>query len=131
MTRTAAKKTPAPKPARKPSSPSAAPRRREWRLLLPLTAIVEGVRRDGTTFREKAKLENISSGGAFFRLASDIAVGCPFELLIDLPKPATEGQPIRLRIAGKAVRLERAAKSKKAGVAVRFGKGFTFVVGSK
>jgi hypothetical protein len=134
MKTTAAKKTATPAPARRSAVP-AAPRRREWRLLLPLTAVVEGVCKDGTKFRERAKLENISSGGAYFRLSSDIDVGCSFELLIDLPKSATEGKPIRLHVGGKAVRIDRESaakgKKKKTGVAVRFGRDYAFVPGSK
>ena len=133
MKTSAAKKTAIPAPARRSSVP-ASPRRREWRLLLPLTAVVEGVCRDGKKFRERARLENISSGGAYFRLSSDIDLGCPFALLIDLPKPATEGKSIRLRIGGKAIRLEgetAKGRKKKMGVAVRFGKDFAFVPGPK
>jgi hypothetical protein len=108
------------------------PRRREWRFLLPLTAVVEGTLPDGSKFREKARLDNISSGGAFFQIASGIVVGSKFDLFIDLPKSVTEGRKIQLKVGGKAVRLERPrAKGKKQGVAVRFGKGFGFVAGPK
>jgi len=110
----------------------ARPRRREWRFLLPLTAVVEGSLPDGSKFREKARLDNISSGGAFFQLASGIVVGSKFNLLIDLPKAATDGKKIQLKVGGKAVRLERPRqKGKKQGVAVRFGKGFGFIAGLK
>jgi c-di-GMP-binding flagellar brake protein YcgR len=107
-------------------------RRREWRFFLPLTAIVEGSLPDGSKFREKARLENISSGGAFFQLASGIVVGSKFNLLIDMPKSATDGRKIQLKVGGKAIRLERPdKKSKKQGVAIRFGKDFGFVAGPK
>lgn len=107
-------------------------RRREWRFFLPLTAIVEGSLPDGSKFREKARLENISSGGAFFQLASGIVVGSKFNLLIDMPKSATDGRKIQLKVGGKAIRLERPdKKGKKQGVAIRFGKDFGFVAGPK
>jgi len=107
-------------------------RRREWRFFLPLTAIVEGSLPDGSKFREKARLENISSGGAFFQLASGIVVGSKFDLLIDMPKSATDGRKIQLKVGGKAIRLERPdKKGKKQGVAIRFGKDFGFVAGPK
>jgi hypothetical protein len=120
-------------PARPPASPAARPaRRREWRFLLPLTAVVEGTLPDGSKFREKARLDNISSGGAFFQLASSIVVGSKFDLFIDLPKSVTNGRKIQLKVGGKAVRLERPhQKGKKLGVAVRFGKDFGFVAGLK
>jgi len=107
-------------------------RRREWRFFLPLTAIVEGSLPDGSKFREKARLENISSGGAFFQLASGIVVGSKFDLLIDMPKSATDDRKIQLKVGGKAIRLERPdKKGKKQGVAIRFGKDFGFVAGPK
>ena len=50
-------------------------RRREWRFDLPLEAFVEGSRADGNRFKEETRLENISSGGAFFTLDSGVVVG--------------------------------------------------------
>jgi c-di-GMP-binding flagellar brake protein YcgR len=117
---------------KKAGSTASVPRRREWRFFLPLTAIVEGSLPDGSKFREKARLENISSGGAFFQLASGIVVGSKFNLLIDMPKSATDGRKIQLKVGGKAIRLERPdKKGKKQGVAIRFGKDFGFVAGPK
>jgi hypothetical protein len=119
-------------PAARTRPTPSGPRRREWRFLLPLTAVVEGRLPDGSTFREKARLDNISSGGAFFQLASSIVVGSKFDLFIDLPKSVTGGRKVQLKVGGKAVRLERPReKRKKQGVAVRFGKGFGFVADSK
>jgi hypothetical protein len=110
----------------------AAPRRREWRFFLPLTAVVEGHRPDGTKFRERAKLDNISSGGAYFEISRDVAVGSKFDLLIDLPKSATGGRKIQLRLNGKAIRLDKTGrKGSKKGVAVRFGKDFVFIAAAK
>lgn len=117
---------------KKAGSTASVPRRREWRFFLPLTASVEGSLPDGSKFREKARLENISSGGAFFQLASGIVVGSKFNLLIDMPKSATDGRKIQLKVGGKAIRLERPdKKGKKQGVAIRFGKDFGFVAGPK
>jgi hypothetical protein len=104
-------------------------RRREWRFYLPLRAIVKGTLPLGKRFREAAKLENISSSGAYFCLDSGIVVGSKLNLIIDFPKEVSEGKKIKLRIGGITVRLENAEiKGKKQGVAVRFSKEFKFVV---
>jgi len=105
-------------------------RRREWRFYLPLRAIVQGTLPLGKRFKEAAKLENISSSGAYFCLDSGIVVGSKLNLIIDFPKEVTEGKKkIKLRIGGITVRLENAdKKGKKQGVAVRFSKEFKFVV---
>ena len=107
-------------------------RRREWRFDLPLRAIVQGTLPQGKIFKESAKLENISSGGAYFCLDSGIVVGSKLNLIIDFPREVTEGKKIKLRIGGITVRLEKADKQgKKQGVAVRFSKEFKFVVPGK
>jgi hypothetical protein len=104
-------------------------RRREWRFYLPLRAMVRGTLPLGKRFKEAAKLENISSSGAYFCLDSGIVVGSKLNLIIDFPKEVTEGKKIKLRIGGITVRLENAdKKGKKQGVAVRFSKEFKFVV---
>jgi len=103
-------------------------RRREWRFELPLKAVIHGLLPEGKAFKEASKLENISSGGAFFCLNSRVVVGSKLELVIGIPKKVTEGRKIELRVAGIAVRLEKPdARKKKQGVAVRFDKEFEFV----
>jgi c-di-GMP-binding flagellar brake protein YcgR len=105
-------------------------RRREWRFELPLTATVEGKLPEGKAFKETAIIRNVSSGGAYFCLNSGVVVGAKLKLIIELPAEATEGRKVKLRLDGKAVRLERSDfKSKKQGVAVRFGKTYKFVPG--
>jgi hypothetical protein len=107
-------------------------RRKEWRFDLPLTARVEGTLPQGKAFRETARLTNISSGGAYFCLDSGVIVGSKLKLYIDIPKELTEGQKVRLEIAGLTVRLQKPEKrGKKQGVAVRFGKGFKFTAAAK
>ena len=107
-------------------------RRREWRFELPLTAIVEGTLPQGKNFKEEAKLENISSTGAYFCLDSGVVVGSKLNIIIELPKELTESQGLKLQIGGMTVRLEKPnKKNKKQGVAVRFEKGFKFLWGSK
>jgi len=106
-------------------------RRREWRFELPLSAIVEGKLPQGRNFKEIARLDNISSTGAYFCLDSRVLVGSKLTIVIDLPKKLTEKQPIKLRIGGTTVRLEKPDKKKKQGVAVRFDKEFEFVQSSK
>jgi hypothetical protein len=130
MTKPASTVRPTAARAKQPRPPASGPRRREWRFLLPLTAIVEGALPDGTKFRERARLDNISSGGAFFQLAAGIIVGSKFVLFIDLPKSSTEGRKLQLKVRGKAVRLEPpASQGQKRGVAGRFSKDFGFVAG--
>jgi c-di-GMP-binding flagellar brake protein YcgR len=103
-------------------------RRREWRFDLPLKAIIEGTLPQGKKFKEASKLENISSGGAYFCLDSGIIVGSKLNLIIDIPKKVTEGRRIQLQVGGITVRLERPdQRGKKQGVAVRFDKGFEFI----
>ncbi len=118
------------KPSRRKAAPpvAAANRRREWRFELPLTAIIEGQLPQGGKFRERSKLENISSGGAHFCLDSGVVVGSKINLVIDLPKALTQNNKVKLRIGGITVRLDRAdQKNKKQGVAVCFRKGFRFI----
>ena len=131
MKTSAVTKSPTPSRARQARVP-AATRRREWRFFLPLTAVIEGLRPDGTKFRVKAKLDNISSGGAYFMISPDVTVGSKCKLLIELPKSATGGRKVQLQVGGKAIRLQQTgAKSSKKGVAVRFGRDFTFLPAGK
>jgi c-di-GMP-binding flagellar brake protein YcgR len=121
------------KPVKKIVLPVTINRRREWRFDLPLAVTAEGRLLSGKTFREAATLTNISSGGAFLHLNSGVTVGTKIVLNIDLPRELTEGQKVRLVLAGTAVRLQKPEKKgKRQGVAVRFGKGFRFLpVGKK
>jgi len=103
-------------------------RRREWRLDLPLTAEIEGKLPHGKKFREATKLENISSGGAYFCMDSGVVVGSKLNLIIELPRKLTEGKKMRMRLGGITVRLEKPdKKTKKQGVAVRFRKDFLVI----
>jgi len=96
-------------------------RRREWRFDFPLDTFVEGSLADGNKFKEETRLENISSGGAFFSLDSGVVVGSKLNLFIELPDKLANGKRLRLRIGGITVRLEKPDKKKKhQGVAVRF-----------
>jgi hypothetical protein len=132
MTKSAAK----PKARKKTVRGAARPpvevnRRREWRFDMPLPAVVEGRLPQGRTFKELARLQNISSTGAYFCLDSGVSVGTRLNLSIDLPKEATGGKKVKLQIGGLTIRLEKPdIKGKKQGVAVRFSKNFKFV-GSK
>lgn len=100
-------------------------RRKEWRLELPLKAAVQGTLPQGQKFSEETTLANISSTGAYFYLDSAITIGSKLELSIDVPAELSEGRPLRLRLAGEAVRLEKSdLKGKKQGVALRFDKEF-------
>lgn len=126
--KTAAAKT----PLKKVVVPVDVNRRREWRFELPLTAVVEGKLPQGGSFKETAKLENISSGGAYFCLDSGVIVGSKIKLAIELPKELTEGKKVKLRVGGMTIRLEKPnTKRKKQGVAVHFSKDFEFIPGAK
>jgi hypothetical protein len=117
------------KPARRTArSPVDINRRREWRFDLPLPAVVEGRLPQGQKFKEKARLQNISSTGAFMCLDSGVVVGTKLKLWIDIPKEATGGKRVRIQIGALTIRLEKPdVRGKKQGVAVRFSKDFKFV----
>lgn len=96
-------------------------RRREWRFDFPLDTLIEGSLADGAKFKEETRLENISSGGAYFTLDSGVVVGSKLNLYIELPETLADGKKMRLRIGGITVRLEKPdKKAKHQGVAVRF-----------
>jgi c-di-GMP-binding flagellar brake protein YcgR len=96
-------------------------RRREWRFDFPLDTFIEGSLADGNKFKEETRLENISSGGAYFSLDSGVVVGSKLNLFIELPEKLADGKKMRLRIGGITVRLEKPdKKAKRQGVAVRF-----------
>jgi c-di-GMP-binding flagellar brake protein YcgR len=107
-------------------------RRREWRFDFPLEAFVEGSLADGNKFKEDTRLENISSGGAYFSLDSGVVVGSKLNLYIELPEKLADGKRLKLRIGGITVRLEKPDKEAKLqGVAVRFSDDFFKVVPAK
>jgi c-di-GMP-binding flagellar brake protein YcgR len=125
------------KKAQRPKKEEAIPslqanRRREWRLDLPLSTIIEGRLPHGTKFSETTTLENISATGAYFCLDSGVVVGSRLNLMIELPKNLTGGQEIKLSLGGITVRLEEPdKKGKRQGVAIRFSKDFKFVEAAK
>jgi len=107
-------------------------RRREWRFDFPLEAFVEGSLADGNKFKEETRLENISSGGAYFSLDSGVVVGSKLNLYIELPEKLADGKRLKLRIGGITVRLEKPdKKAKHQGVAVRFSDDLFKVVPAK
>jgi c-di-GMP-binding flagellar brake protein YcgR len=121
-------KTSSSKPKAKPPSDVAIDRRREWRLDLPLPAIVEGKGGEGKKFREKTILENISSTGAYFCLDAGVTVGSKLILIIEVPNELSPDKKVKLQLGGLAVRLEKPdKKGKKQGVALRFSKKFEFI----
>jgi len=125
------------KKAAKPKKEEAIPslqanRRREWRLDLPLSTMIEGRLPHGEKFTETTTLQNISSTGAYFCLDSGVVVGSKLNLMIELPKNLTRGKKIKLNLGGITVRLEEPdKKGKRQGVAIRFSKDFKFVEGAK
>jgi c-di-GMP-binding flagellar brake protein YcgR len=107
-------------------------RRREWRFDFPLEAFVEGSLADGNKFKEETRLENISSGGAYFTLDSGVVVGSKLNLYLELPEKLADGKRLKLRIGGITVRLEKPdKKAKHQGVAVRFSDDLFKVVPAK
>ena len=121
------------KPKKEEAIPSLqANRRREWRLELPLSTMIEGRLPHGEKFAETTTLQNISATGAYFCLDSGVVVGSRLNLMIELPKNLTGGKKIRLNLGGITVRLEEPdKKGKRQGVAIRFSKDFRFVEGAK
>jgi len=107
-------------------------RRREWRLDLPLPAVIEGQLPQGKKFKEATLIRNISSTGAYFSLDSGLVVGSKLNLVIALPKKLTEGRDVKLNVGGITVRLEQPdVKGKRQGVAIRFDKDFRFIEGGR
>jgi c-di-GMP-binding flagellar brake protein YcgR len=107
-------------------------RRREWRFDFPLDTLIEGSLADGNRFKEETRLENISSGGAYFTLDSGVVVGSKLNLFIELPEKLADGKKMKLRIGGITVRLEKPdKKTKRQGVAVRFSDDLFQVVPAK
>ena len=107
-------------------------RRREWRLDLPLPAVIEGQLPQGKKFKESTLIRNISSTGAYFSLDSGLVVGSKLNLVIALPKKLTEGRDVKLNVGGITVRLEQPdVKGKRQGVAIRFDKDFRFIEGGR
>ncbi len=121
------------KPRKEEAIPSIqANRRREWRLDLPLSTMIEGRLPHGEKFAETTTLENISSTGAYFCLDSGVVVGSRLNLIIDLPEKLTGGKKVKLNLGGITVRLEEPdKKGKRQGVAIRFSKDFKFIESSK
>jgi len=125
------------KKAAKPKKEEAIPsiqanRRREWRLELPLTTMIEGRLPHGEKFTEATTLQNISATGAYFCLDSGVIVGSRLNLMISLPENLTGGRKIKLNLGGITVRLEQPdQKGKRQGVAIRFSKDFKFVEAPK
>ncbi|OGD27587.1 MAG: hypothetical protein A2028_01915 [Candidatus Aminicenantes bacterium RBG_19FT_COMBO_59_29] len=121
------------KKAAKPKKEEAIPsiqanRRREWRLELPLTTMIEGRLPHGEKFTEATTLQNISATGAYFCLDSGVIVGSRLNLMISLPENLTGGRKVKLNLGGITVRLEQPdQKGKRQGVAIRFSKDFKFV----
>jgi len=121
------------KPRKEEAIPSIqANRRREWRLDLPLSTMIEGRLPHGEKFAETTTLQNISSTGAYFCLDSGVIVGSRLNLIIDLPEKLTGGKKVKLNLGGITVRLEEPdKKGKRQGVAIRFSKDFKFIESSK
>jgi c-di-GMP-binding flagellar brake protein YcgR len=121
------------KPRKEEAIPSIqANRRREWRLDLPLSTMIEGRLPHGEKFAETTTLHNISSTGAYFCLDSGVVVGSRLNLIIDLPEKLTGGKKVKLNLGGITVRLEEPdKKGKRQGVAIRFSKDFKFIESSK
>lgn len=121
------------KPKKEEAIPSIkANRRREWRLELPLTTMIEGRLPHGEKFTETTTLRDISATGAYFCLDSGLVVGSRLNLMIDLPGNLTGGKKVKLNLGGITVRLEQPdQRGKRQGVAIRFNKDFKFIEESK
>lgn len=96
-------------------------RRIEFRLDLPLSAIIEGMLANGQSFSEKTMIENISSTGTYFELKALITVGAKLLLKVELPSSLSEGKKLKLSLPGHVVRLEKTGTNgNKQGVALNF-----------
>lgn len=103
-------------------------RRKEWRFGLSLPLIVEGKLPNGKTFKEITTIQNISSGGAYFPLDSEVTVGSKLNLLIDIPRELSGGKNLNLILGGLTVRIDKLNdEEKKQGIALRFYKKFRII----
>lgn len=100
-------------------------RREEFRLEIPLSAIIEGSFVNGHSFSEKTLIHNISSTGAYFELEALVTVGTKLILQIDLPSSLSKEKKLHLSLKGQVVRLEETGENgKKQGVALNFDEEF-------
>lgn len=88
---------------------------------LPLPAIIEGINKFGTTFKEKTTLSYISHQGCSFWLMNDVAIGQELKLSIDLPSTLSEGKKLKLKIKGKVAFIEATpSKDLRQRISLRF-----------
>jgi c-di-GMP-binding flagellar brake protein YcgR len=107
-------------------------RRKEWRLSLPLSGVIDGELPNGKPFHESTVIDNISSDGAYLHIDANVTIGSKIHLTLDLPSRLTEGKSTKLKLFGTAVRIEKKPNSsKKQGVAVEFGKNYKFLEPSR
>jgi hypothetical protein len=60
-------------------------------------------------------------------LETGTIIGSRLEIVIALPKKATEGKSVRLRVEGVVIRVEKPSKAgRKQGIAVRFTNDYSF-----
>lgn len=97
--------------------------RQRFRLSFPLTVRIQeksiplvAWRNDSASI-ESTCTENISSGGCYFQLSQELAVGTKIELEITLPGRMLGIPEGKLRCRGRVVRVEDRSESGRVGVA--------------
>jgi len=91
-----------------------ADRRRSRRFAVDWSARIAGVDSSGRKFQEETSLYNLSSSGAFIRLAAGLNIGARIELAIQIPLKKNNW----MKYAGEIVRVETSPMSP--GVAIKF-----------
>lgn len=94
--------------------------RRKFRMSGPCAAFVQGVDAKGQAFRNAAVLDNVSAGGLYLRLRSDLPVGEKiFVVFAFSPQTVVAAQGPKVATRGVVHRVEQQSDGAY-GVAVRF-----------
>lgn len=94
-------------------------RRKKPRLSLPLPVTVRGTDVRGKAFVVDTVLENISAGGAYIRISSQMELGTTLRVLVRFSTSLDTGQGARVAAHGDVIRIEE-NKYGTYGVAIRF-----------
>jgi len=65
-----------------------------------------------------ARTRDVSSRGVFIYVDSEIMAGSPIEFVMTLPPEITLADPIRVRCAGKVLRVDKTAQEQGVAVAI-------------
>jgi hypothetical protein len=70
------------------------------------------------TYEVTGHTRDVSSRGVFFYVSSEITEGAVIEFIMTLPSEITFTDPIRVRCAGKVIRVDKTAQGQGVAVAI-------------